>query len=414
MPALPLIPRPQLIRRIRPYYADGLVKVITGMRRTGKSSLLRLIAEDMAVELHRPADAFAFFNFEDLELRGLRDPLRLHERILSLAKEAPSRLTIFLDEIENVEEWETCINSLRSRDVCDIFITGSNSRLLSGELATHLAGRTIQFDVLPFSFAEFMAARRCRLAGRPEAETARERLWREYLQWGGMPGIVQYENLADAALYLHDTFQAILWRDVAERLKPRQPSLLGSLFAYLLDQAGHRISMANIEKFLKAEKLSASRETLLDYAECGVQAFMFHRVDGVSLQGRRLLRFQPKLYAADHGFRECFWRGANERGIDQTLENIVCLELLRRGWQLRIGDAAGKEVDFVAERAGEKLYVQVSYLLASEATLAREFAPLLAIPDNWPKLVLTLDPVNRSRDGIRHQNIVDFLLEEER
>ena len=400
------IARPQLVRRIRPFYEDGQVKVITGMRRTGKSTLLRLIADDMKTFLGRSEESFVFLNFERLEWNRLTQPHALHEYLQHAIDNSPARVTLFLDEIQNVRDWETCINSLRADNRCDIFVTGSNSKLLSSELATHLAGRTIQFQVFPFSFAEYCAARRAQ----QEGGVSDASLWREYLVFGGMPGVVRYPTLEAAQQYLCDVFEGIALKDVAQRWNIRQTYVLERVYRYLLAEAGHRISAGNVEKYLKSEKLSLSRDALLEYMHAGVQTYAFEKVEGQDLQGKKVLRFQPKLYVADHGFREAYFPGSNTRNIDQVLENIVCIELLRRGWTLRVGDVEGKEMDFIAERGAVKLYVQVAYLLASDETVEREFSPLRNVPDNWPKLVLSMDPISRSQDGIEHKNITDFLL----
>lgn len=402
-----LFHRPALLQQIRPFYDDGLVKVITGLRRTGKSTLLRLIAQDMATRLGRPKSAFLQINFDCPADRRLLDPVFLYEHIVTAAKQAPCRLTVMLDEIQAVENWETCINSLRADNVCEIFVTSSNPEILSGELATQLAGRVVQFQVFPFSFAEYCEARRAQPDGKNLADDA---LFREYLVRGGMPGVLNYEDEASTTQYLRDVFEGITLKDVAQRCKFRQTAVLEATYHFLLSEAGKRLSAGSIEKFLKSQNLSIARDTLLDFIQAGVQTHAFVRLETRNLQGGVVRKFQPKLYSADHGFREAHFPGSNERNIDQVLENIVCMKLLRRGWSLSVGEDKGREIDFIAEKNGEKLYVQVAYLLASQDTINRKFAPLLSIKDNWPKLILSMDPVNRSQQGIEHKNIVDFLL----
>lgn len=299
------------------------------------------------------------------------------------------------------------MNSLWADDLCEIFITGPNSKLLSGELATHLAGRTIQFQVFPFSFAEFCEA--WQQKSNQESLSLNE-LWQQFLVRGGMPGALHYSELSDAHQYLRDVFEGIALKDVAQRWSIRQTALLETVFKYLMSEAGHRISAGNIEKYLKSQNLSVSRNTLLEYLHAGAQTYAFKRLERVDLRGRKILRFQPKVFLADHGFREAHHPGSNAHDIDQTLKNIVCIELLRRGWTLTTDDANGKEIDFVAERNSQRLYVQVTYLLVSETAIEREFAPLILVQDNWPKMVLSMDQVNFSRSGIVHQNILDFLL----
>lgn len=402
-----LVDRPQLLDRFRPYYEDGLIKVVTGLRRSGKSSLMRLLAKDIENRLDRPSEDFLFLNFEDFGLRNLTHPEALHDFLLDRISKARKRLTVFLDEIQNVESWETVVNSIRFRDCCDIYVTGSNSQLLSGELATHLAGRAIQVEVYPFSYVEFRVARK-RLF---EDNITDAQIWQEYLTWGGMPGIVRYPDLSVAATYLRDVYRSILLKDITDRYNIRQTALLEMTYAYLLEQVGHRISPDSIEKFLKSERLRLSRDTLLDYLRAGREAFMHLRVDGVDCIGKNILRLRPKIYCADHGFREAFFSGSNNRNIEQVLENIVATELTRRGWSLRFGSVSDKKVDFVADKNGRRMYVQVCYLLASDQTLEREFSPLQAIRDNWPKLILSLDEVNRSTLGIEHRNLQQWLLQ---
>lgn len=402
-----LIERPTLMEQIRPFYNDGLIKVITGLRRTGKSALLRLIAQDMAKELGRPDSAFLRINFDCPADRRLLDPVFLYEHIVTAAKQAPCRLTVMLDEIQAVDNWETCVNSLRADNVCEIFVTSSTPEILSGELATHLAGRVARFHVFPFSFAEYCDARRTQSDG---MNLNNHVLFREYLIRGGMPGVLNYEDETAAMQYLRDVFEGIALKDAAQRYKFRQTAALEAVYRYLLTEAGNRVSAGRIEKFLKSENMSIARDTLLEFIEAGVQSHAFVRLETRNLQGGVVRKFQTKLYPADHGFREAHFSGSNERNINQVLENIVCMELLRRGWTLSVGENKGREIDFIAEKNGEKLYVQISYLLASKDTIDREFAPLLDIKDNWPKLVLSMDPVIRSQQGIEHRNIVEFLL----
>ena len=407
-----LISRPHLLKQIVPFYDDGLVKVITGMRRTGKSSLLRLIAEDKKRRGGLPENAFLFLNFELLTLSDLTDYQTLYAYIRKAIDRSPARLTVFLDEIQNVPNWELCVNSLRSENRCDIYVTGSNSKLLSGELATHLAGRFVRFRVFPFTFAEFCEARQAHRARQTDQAIDRTTLWNEYLLVGGMPGITAYEDTASAHLYLRDIFESIVLKDIAQRRNIRQTHRLEMLFRYLTEQIGHRISPKAIEQFLKSEKTSLSRDTILEYIDAGCEAFAFDKLTCADIKGKELLRFQSKVFAADHGFREALFPQSNLRDIDQVLENILCTHLMSHGWTLSIGQADGREVDFVAERNGEKRYFQVCYLLASPETEKREFSPLYQIQDNWPKYVLSLDPILRPRDGIAHENLVSFLLQD--
>ena len=403
-----LFHRPDLLKKIQPYYEDGIVKVLTGLRRCGKSSLLRLIAYDLPSRLDHPEEDFLFLNFEDFSLRNLTQPEVLHAYILEKAKNARKRLTVFLDEIQNVDSWEQVVNSLRSREICNLYVTGSNSKLLSGELATHLAGRALQFEVTPYSFKEFRHVRKTLLPTATEEE-----IWHDYLLWGGMPAVANYVNISDANLYLVDLFRSVVLRDITNRHNIRSTRTLETTLAYLMEQIGHRISLDNIEKFLKSERISVSRETLTDYVRMASEACLLTEVEGTDTIGKARFRFRPKMYLTDHGFRQAISSGINERGIDQVLENIVFMELRRRGWSVHYGTRNEKEVDFVAEKQGQRRYVQVSYLLASEETIRREFAPFYEMRDNWPKLVLSLDPVRRSQNGFAHENLRDWLLKDD-
>ena len=228
-----------------------------------------------------------------------------------------------------------------------------------------------------------------------------------------MPAVANYVNISDANLYLVDLFRSVVLRDITSRHNIRSTRTLETTLAYLMEQIGHRISLDNIEKFLKSERISVSRETLTDYVRMASEACLLTEVEGTDTIGKARFRFRPKMYLTDHGFRQAISSGINERGIDQVLENIVFMELRRRGWSVHYGTRNEKEVDFVAEKQGERRYVQVSYLLASEETIRREFAPFYEMRDNWPKLVLSLDPIQRSQNGFTHENLREWLLKDD-
>lgn len=402
-----LIDRSSLLEQIRPFYADGLIKILKGLPRTGKSSLLRLIAADLAQRFSRPASAFLFLDFA--EGTDSPDYLALHELITKAAKDTPCRLTVLINEVEKVAGWELCLNSLRADNVCDLYVASSDPGLLAGENATHLAGRTIAFRVFPLSFAEYCSQRR--ETENPDTLTDAA-LFAEYAARGGMPGLSHYPpgqegNDRAARGYLRDTFDAITLRDIAGRCGFRNTRALTAVFQTLLQCTGRRISAGDIAEELKRRNQTAARDTLLAFLKAGTEGFLFHRLDLRDSEGRRIGKSESRFYPADHGFREAFFPGAYRRDTKTVLENIVCVELLRRGARV----CCGRDIDFIAEYNGKKCFIQVTPFLDTEDTLKRTFAPLAALRNNDTKLVLSLDSLSRSCDGISHCNIIDFLLD---
>ncbi len=399
-----MIKREQYMSRIRPFIGGELVKVITGMRRAGKSVMLELIKDELR-GMGVSDGQMISYNFEDLRHARLLDAMSLHDEILRRCEALSGKVYLFLDEIQEVEQWEKCVNSLRVALDCDIYVTGSNAKLLSGELATYLAGRYVEFVVYPFSFAEFLSLLRTE-----KPAISREEAFRLYLLRGGMPHLsaLHYEE-APSRQYLQDLFQAVQLKDVIARNRIRDVDLLSRLIEYVIANAGSLLSAHSLVRFFKSENRKVSVDTVLNYLRYGCDAFLFHRVKREDLQGKQILAAAEKYYIADHGIREALY-GTNQRDINLVLENIVFLECLRRGYAVTVGRAGEKEVDFVCERQGERLYIQVAYLLADEATVRREFGAYDGVKDNFPKYVLSLDGFDLSRDGIRHQNLIAWLL----
>lgn len=316
------------------------------------------------------------------------------------------RYIFFFDEIQEVREWEKCINSFRVELDCDIYITGSNAKLLSGELATYLAGRYVEFVIYPFSFEEFIQLYHTIF---PEADV--RTCFNRYLTAGGMPYLanLRYEETA-CRQYLQDLFNSVELKDIVQRNKVRDVDMLERIIAYVTANIGTTFSSTAISKYLKSEGRSVSPETVLGYLKACTDAFLFYQVKRQDLRGKKILTVNEKYYVADHGVREAVF-GGNQQDINLVLENIVYLELLRRGYAVTVGKIGDKEIDFICESQGNRLYVQVAYLLASEDTIQREFGVYERIRDNYPKYVLTLDEFDMSRDGIKHRNIRDFLLD---
>ena len=385
---------------------NDLVKVLTGIRRCGKSVMLDLIKEELLASGVESSQIVSI-NFENMSNAHLCTAAALHDEILRRASEIRGKVYLFFDEIQEVEAWEKCINSFRVELDCDIYITGSNARLLSGELATYLAGRYVEFVIYPFSFAEFIELYHTVC---PDADI--RQCFNKYLTAGGMPYLsnLRYDDAASRQ-YLRDLFNSVELKDIVKRGNIRDVDMLERIVAYITSNIGTTFSATSISKYLKNEGRSVSPETVLNYIRACMDAFLFYQVKRQDLQGKKILTVNEKYYVADHGVREAVF-GGNRKDINLVLENIVYMELLRRGYTVTIGKAGDQEIDFVCEDQGNKLYVQVAYLLASEDTIQREFGVYGRIRDNFPKYVVTLDEFDMSRDGIRHRNIRDFLLEQ--
>lgn len=307
-----------------------------------------------------------------------------------------------------LRDWEKCINSLRVTLDCDIYITGSNAKLLSGELSTYLGGRYVEFVIYPFSFSEFLELYRS-----IEENESIQKIFQKYLLIGGMPYLanIRYED-ASSKLYLHDLFNSVQLKDIVKRNKIRDVDLLERIIAYVITNVGTTFSANSLARFLKNEQRTVAPETILNYIKYCCDAYLFYQVKREDLQGKQILASNEKYYIADHGIREAVF-GGNTRDINLILENIVYLELLRRNYKVTIGKIGNKEIDFVCNKQDEKLYIQVCYLLASDETVQREFGVYDSIRDNYPKYVVSLDEFDMSRNGIKHRNIRDFLLAEE-
>lgn len=402
-----MLVRSRYIEKIRPFVGLDVVKVITGIRRSGKSVLLQQIQDEIAQNVD-PAGVFVRINLEEEENSRFLSKGVVHAHVLNIAKKSRDRkVYVFLDEVHDMEDWEITVNSLRAKKNVDVYITGSNSKLLSGELASCLTGRYVDIQVTPFSFAEFCEAYNA------DGKRGDDEVFRKYLALGGMPFITNLAFREDiAGSYLEDVFSSILLKDVARRGKIRDVDLLGRIVRYVMTEAGHTFSAASIVRYLKKEKRPCTVDTVLNYLDLCEQAFLFARVKREDLIGRRILAVDEKFYVTDHGMRRFLVGGDAMHDIDQMLENLVYFELVRRGWHVTIGKIRSEEVDFVAERNGEINYYQVTYLMPSKETRNREFGALLEIPDNHPKFVLSMDPVDMSADGITHLNVRDFLMQE--
>ena len=399
-----MIKREAYMSIIRLFIGNELIKVLTGIRRSGKSVMLELIQDELVTQGVSDSQ-FIKFNFEDMNNIRFCTAETLHEEVMRRVKDIQGKPYLFLDEIQEVTNWEKCINSFRVEFDCDIYITGSNAKLLSGELATYLAGRYVEFVIYPFSFEEFIDIYSSTFPNEQKNE-----IFAKYLALGGMPYLnnLRYED-TPSQIYLQDLFNSVVLKDIVKRNGVRDVDLLERIIAYVFSNVGTTFSASSISKYFKSENRTVAPETILNYINYCTDAFLFYQVRRQDLQGKKLLVVNEKYYIIDHGIREAVF-GGNTKNINLILENIVYMELLRRGYKITVGKTGVNEIDFVCEKKNRKLYVQVSYLLASEETIEREFGVYKSIQDNFPKYVVSMDELDMSREGIKHKNIRDFLL----
>ena len=401
-----MIKREIYMQRIRPFMNTDLIKVFTGIRRAGKSVMLELVKNELK-ESGISEENFLCINFEQFSNSQYLDVQSLYKKIVDFQKNTKGKIYLFFDEIQEVTGWEKCINSCRIDFDCDIYITGSNAKLLSGELATYLAGRYVEFVIYPFSFAEFFEMN---LLKNPNVD--KSTCFMQFLKTGGMPFLSNFPDDDSAkSQYLIDIYNSVVLKDVVKRNNIRDVDTLERIVAYAFSNIGHIFSATSLSKYFKSENRKISHDTILNYLKFCSDAFLFYKINRYDLEGKKIVTVNEKYYCADHGLREALF-GKNIQNIDQVLENIVCLELLRRNYKVYVGKKGDLEIDFIAEKQGKKIYVQVAYLLANEETIKREFSVYNSVKDSYPKYVVSMDELDFSQNGIIHKNIKDFLLME--
>lgn len=401
-----MIKREIYMQRIRPFMNTDLIKVFTGIRRAGKSVMLELVKNELK-ESGISEENFLCINFEQFSNSQYLDVQSLYKKIVDFQKNTKGKIYLFFDEIQEVTGWEKCINSCRIDFDCDIYITGSNAKLLSGELATYLAGRYVEFVIYPFSFAEFFEMN---LIKNPNVD--KSTCFMQFLKTGGMPFLSNFPDDDSAkSQYLIDIYNSVVLKDVVKRNNIRDVDTLERIVAYAFSNIGHIFSATSLSKYFKSENRKISHDTILNYLKFCSEAFLFYKINRYDLEGKKIVTVNEKYYCADHGLREALF-GKNIQNIDQVLENIVCLELLRRNYKVYVGKKGDLEIDFIAEKQGKKIYVQVAYLLANEETIKREFSVYNSVKDSYPKYVVSMDELDFSQNGIIHKNIKDFLLME--
>jgi len=377
------------------YQEKPFIKVLTGLRRVGKSTLLGLFIDHL-ISQGIPRTQILKINFELPDSFHIADYKALTDHVLEFSKGKDGLIFLFLDEIGRVKDWEKAVNAFHAMSQYDIYITGSNANMLSSELSTFLAGRYVEILIHPFSFQEFK-------------ELYSNSNFHDYLIYGGIPSIhsfnLQYEFSMSA---LRDSFKSAILQDVISRYQIRNASVLEKLIQYIFANVGKTFSALSISKYFKSQKVNVSVDTILSYLGMIQDAFLIYKVSRNDLIGKNILKTEEKYYIADHGIREAI-SGNNLKVIESILENIVYIELLRRGNKVYIGKIDEYEIDFVAYKGKEVSYYQVSYLMEKESTRDREFGVYKLIKDNYPKYVISMDQIDFSQEGIIHLNIKDFL-----
>ena len=397
-----MLKRESYLSRIRGFYNSDLIKILVGIRRCGKSVILRQIIDELK-ENGCDDEHIIFINFEYIEYEELRDYKKLNTFIKYKLVDN-KRYYIFLDEIQKVEKFEEVINSLRaSTDNTSIFITGSNSKLLSKELSTVLSGRYVLFNIYPLSYKEFIFLSK-------KNPLSEETFW-NYVKWGGLPNRCEFSDDNNIKDYLHSVFDSIILRDVVDRLGLKDILLFNLLLQYIVDTTGREFSAENVINYLKSDGKSISTQTLYTYLDALCKALIINKIYRYDIHGKAVLKTLNKYYMTDLGIAQI---KNNNFEINKSfaIENVVYNELLKRGYDVYIGKTKNGEIDFIAIKSNIKEYYQVTYLLDSDKVIDREFNAFNTIDDNYPKYVLSLDKTDFSRDGIIHKNIIDWLLSE--
>ena len=402
-----MIDRPLYVDKIMAYVDTPFVKILTGVRRCGKSTILKMIMERLKTERNIPEDRMISCRFDSMEYEDMTA-----KQIYTLLKEqlSPAGKTyLFLDEVQEIKGWEKVVNSLASDFDVDLYITGSNSRMMSSEIATYLTGRYVSFRIFTLSFDEYLMFKsKFATVGEPKAELA------NYVRLGGFPAThLQAYSQDEIYTIVRDIYNSTIFSDIVRRNQIRKIDQLERVVKYTFSNVGNTFSAKSIADYLKSERRSLDNETVYGYLEKLEKAYLLHRCSRYDLQGKEILKTQEKFYLADVALRYSVL-GYNADSVASSLENIVYLELCRRGYTVHVGKTSDGEIDFAAVRQNEKIYVQVTQEINSEKTEKREYNRLLEIPDNYPKFVLTTDEfAGGNYEGIKTMHIADFLLSTE-
>jgi len=406
-----MILRPTYIEKIMPYVDAPFVKILSGVRRCGKSTIMKMIAKELR-KCGVPGERILSYSFDSLQFEDIKTAKQLYETVKQrLSPEGKTYL--FLDEIQEIEEWEKAVNSFMTDFNADIYVTGSNSRMLSSEISTYLTGRYISIRVFPLSFEEYLTFRKEYMhlsADNREryAEFAR------YLRLGGFPAVhLQEYNPDEAYTIVRDIYNSTIFTDIVKRSQIRKVDQLERIVKFAFNNVGRTFSAASIAKYLKSERRAIDNETVYNYLSKLESAFILHRCSRYDIQGKEILKTQEKFYLSDPALRYSVL-GYTPDSVAAMLENLVYLELLRRGYEVAVGKTGSAEIDFVATKQENKLYIQITERIEREETQLREYSRLLDIPDNYPKYVLRADEfAGGNYQGIKTMHIADFLLSAE-
>ena len=398
-----MIIREIYLSKIRPFYDQDLIKVIMGIRRCGKSVLLLQIIDELK-EKGIEEKQIIYINFENEDYSFIKNDIDLHNYIKEKITNK-EKYYLFFDEIQNVKDWEKAINSFKASKNVSIFITGSNSDLLSGELATHLAGRYVSFKIYPLTFSEV-----CELKNIKEKEDIEE-AFDDYITWGGMPQRFMLTDEMQTKTYLSDVYDSIVVKDIITRFGIKDLDLFNRIVEYIVTTPSQNFSAESLSNyFANKDNREVSKVTLYNYLEYMSKAMLINKADRYDIRGKRILNGKYKYYLTDLGLGQVKNIGKRQQ-LGAYLENIVYNELISRGYDVKIGNLEKAEIDFIATRFKEKIYIQVAYILADNTVIDREFGAYKGIEDNYPKYVLTMDKHDFSQEGIIHKNVIDWLLE---
>lgn len=399
-----MIKREMYLKKIRDSYDSELIKIIVGVRRSGKSVLMMQIIEELKLKGIKE-NHIIYINFEDYDYTDYTNPKKFHQYVKEKIKDK-EKYYLFFDEIQNVQDFEKVINSFRATMNVSIFITGSNSRVLSGDLSTYLAGRYINIRMMPFTFSEYME-----LQKEQGNIKDKEEAFLEYIEWGGMPQIYNSKSIQERKMYLRDLYNTVILKDIVERNSIKDVNLLNRVIQFMMENVGGVISANSITKFLKSDNVTTSVDTILNYIEYINNSMIASKASRYNIRGKSVMTLLEKYYLVDLGLLQ-LKSSPIEKKVGGRLENIVYNELIARGYDVYIGKTDNGEIDFVVDNFGERFYIQVADYLSSDEVIQREFGAYKNVADNFPKYVITMDKMDYSKDGIIHKNIIDWLLDE--
>ena len=403
-----MVERELYMNKIRSFLNQDIIKIITGIRRSGKSYLFKLIIDEL-MENGVGRENILLIDLELPNYNRIRSRDQLDEIVLDYLKQHEDKVYLFFDEIQNVEDWEISINSYYKLPNVEIFITGSNSKLLSKELATYLTGRYVSIEMFPFSFNEFLDYKKelgDESLVKNELNTELENYFDEYMRYGGLPVVIASRNHKE--IILNDLYSSIILHDIVERHEIRNVGIFDRIIKYVLENIGNLISANSIYTYLKHDNLGIAKPTIYNYLKYLEDAYILSKATREDLVGKKEIAGSEKYYLMDLGFYKSQLE-EKQQNTGHVLENIVYLELIRQGYKVTVGKIDDSEIDFICKMNGKKVYVQVAYLLEEKETRKREFNPLLKVKDNYPKYVLSMDRVSQSCDGIENVNIIQFL-----